>query len=514
MFATDALSSSGLAFIDKNVGSYNKTVTANGVRVLDGNGGFNYSVTYVSNTNSTINPRALIVAAQTADKIYDGSTTASATLSDNRVHGDLLTLSLDPSLTGANFADKNAAIGKTVNVVGIQVAGTDAGNYTANTTAISRANVTPKTLTVVAAGQNKVYDGNTVGLLTLTTSGVVDGDNVQLAGRGTFADANAGTAKVVAVSNIIASGADARNYSLNNSSASTAADITPKIITVTASGTNKIYDGSTTDQVVLQSRGVLAQDLSAVDFSGTANFSSKNVGVGKVVAVTNVSASGSQSSNYQIANSTVLTNATITAKNITVAASGSEKVYDGSARDEVTLSSNGVISGDTVRFANTSAVFADKNVGDGKTVTVSGIGLSGTDAQNYTSNTRAITTANITPKGLTVLAAGINKVYDGGTTGAASLRSNEVVKGDNLRLTGSASFEDANAGTAKTVAVTDITATGTDARNYSLDNTSASTIASITPKLITVKAIGIDKNNARKTSAMGTLRRNGGWTQT
>jgi len=52
-------------------------------------------------------------------------------------------------------------------------------------------------------------------------------------------------------------------------------------------------------------------------------------------------------------------------------------------------------------------------VGTGKPVSVSGISISGTDAGNYTFNTTASATANITAKSLTVSASGINKVYDG-----------------------------------------------------------------------------------------------------
>jgi hypothetical protein len=42
-----------------------------------------------------------------------------------------------------------------------------------------------------------------------------------------------------------------------------------------------------------------------------------------------------------------------------------------------------------------------RNVGTGKTVTVSGLALSGADAGNYML-TQPVTTANITTKGLTV----------------------------------------------------------------------------------------------------------------
>ena len=56
----------------------------------------------------------------------------------------------------------------------------------------------------------------------------------------------------------------------------------------------------------------------------------------------------------------------------------------------VTLGDNR-ISGDVLTLASTSASFADKNVGTGKTVSVTGISLSGTDAANYSFNTSAVT---------------------------------------------------------------------------------------------------------------------------
>jgi hypothetical protein len=50
------------------------------------------------------------------------------------------------------------------------------------------------------------------------------------------------------------------------------------------------------------------------------------------------------------------------------------------------------------------ASFADKNVGNGKAVSVSGISVGGGDASNYSFNATANTTANITAKALTVSA--------------------------------------------------------------------------------------------------------------
>ena len=56
---------------------------------------------------------------------------------------------------------------------------------------------------------------------------------------------------------------------------------------------------------------------------------------------------------------------------------------------------SGVVSGDTVTLNTPSATFSDKDAGNGKTVTMSGISISGTDVANYDlQNFTATTTAN------------------------------------------------------------------------------------------------------------------------
>jgi len=69
-----------------------------------------------------------------------------------------------------------------------------------------------------------------------------------------------------------------------------------------------------------------------------------------------------------------------------------------------------------VSFNNGSAdaVFTDKNVGAGKTVTISGLTIGGADAGNY-SLTQPTTTANITARDITVKAINSSKTYDGTT---------------------------------------------------------------------------------------------------
>src|SRR5262249_58353529 len=118
----------------------------------------------------------------------------------------------------------------------------------------------------------------------------------------------------------------------------------------------------------------------------------------------------------------------------------------------------------------TRATFADKDVGTGKGVSVSGISISGTDAGNYTFNTTATTTADITARALTVSAHGVNKVYDG-TTAATVTFTDDRVAGDVFTVSDSASFSDKNVGTGKPGTGTDISLHGTDACTYTVNTT-------------------------------------------
>src|SRR5205814_4787202 len=117
----------------------------------------NYTANTTASTTADITARSLVVSATGVNRVYDGGTNATVTLSDNRVASD----SLSASYTSASFANKNIGAAKTVSVSGIAISGTDAANYTANTTATTTADITARSLTVSATGVNRVYDGTT-----------------------------------------------------------------------------------------------------------------------------------------------------------------------------------------------------------------------------------------------------------------------------------------------------------------------------------------------------------------
>src|SRR5439155_1709511 len=156
---------------------------------------------------------------------------------------------------------------------------------------------------------------------------------------------------------------------------------------------------------------------------------------------------------------------------LTASITANIKVYDGTTPATIaTPSVSGVIGSDTVNLSGGTATFSDKNVANGKTVTATGLNLSGTAAGNYQlASTSATTTADITAKGLTV--SGVtahNKVYDGTTVATLDLSSVTlvgVVSGDGVTLDTNnvaGAFADADAASNKLVTLSGLTLSGAD----------------------------------------------------
>ena len=106
---------------------------------------------------------------------------------------------------------------------------------------------------------------------------------------------------------------------------------------------------------------------------------------------------GGLASNYNIsAGQTTTSN--ITAKALTVSGiTASNKTYDGNtnATTNVTSASySGLVSGDNF-VVSATGTFDNKNIGTGKTVTLSS-SYSGSDVSNYSVTNQSSTTANVT----------------------------------------------------------------------------------------------------------------------
>ena len=381
------------------------------------------------------------------------------------------------------------------------------------------ANITAKSLTGSFTAQDKQYDGNnSATVLTRSLSGVIVPDVVTLTGgTATFSDKNVGSGKTVTLTGATLSGADAGNYVLGSVSTTTA-NITAKNLTISGAVANsKQYDGNATATVNVTGAslvGVITPDVVTINSSGyTANFNNKNVGTGKPVTVTGVTLLGADAGNYTVTQPSGLT-ANITAKNLTISgAIADSKQYDGNAiatLDFTGASLVGVILPDVVTINNSgySATFNNKDVGNSKPVTVTGVTLLGGDAGNYTLSQPSGLTANITAKNLTISGAAANsKQYDGNNSATVNFTGASlvgVIAFDVVSINSSgysATFNNKNVGTAKAVTVTGVALSGADAGNYTVSQPSGLT-ADITAKNLTISgAIANNKQYDGNTTA-------------
>ncbi|WP_219114897.1 YDG domain-containing protein [Janthinobacterium sp. UMAB-56] len=486
LVAGDQVGMAGLlgSFRDKNFGTGKVVDYQVATGQLTGQDASNYVLNGNSGTTTAdITARTLNVNFTGVNKTYDGTTGAQVIFGDDRVQGDVLSVSGSTA-----FGDKSVGVGKVVTVTNVGVSGSDAGNYVLGASAgNTTADIAARVLNYgVTGAQSRVYDGSLQAALNGDFEGLVAGDQVGMAGLlGSFRDKNVGSGKVVdyQVATGQLTGQDASNYVLNGNSGTTTADITARTLLVNFTGVNKTYDGTTGAQVIFGDDRVQG-DVLAV--AGSAAFGDKNVGVGKTVTVTNVGVSGGDAGNYVLNGHTGSITADIGARALNLSGVAGNKVYDGTTGAQLSFGDDRV-AGDSLT-ASAVANFSDKNVGAAKAVQLSSVALTGADAGNYFIVLPTGLLASITPASLTL--AGVNaagKVYDGTTNAAVSASARGVLGQDVVSVVGgSGSFADKNAATGKLVTASGFRLAGADAGNYTLETTGGTAQATITQKQLSI----------------------------
>ncbi|MCW2367150.1 filamentous hemagglutinin family protein [Sphingobium sp. B7D2B] len=512
------------AFNSKNAGS--RTLQVDHWTVEDGNGGGNYAVVLGTAASGSIAQKLLSGSLTgTVSKVYDRTT--SATLQPVNIAGVIAGDDLVVTTASADFANANVGTGKTVTVSGMQLTGTDAANYVLNATSASAdiGTITPRQVNVTVTGHgSKTYDGNAnlalsqFGSLALiladgdaATQGMLSADGLGLDSStlsAAFADRNAGNGKAVTLSGFSLTNNSLGNYALTSTSALGLADIARATLTLNAVSDSKIYDGTTTSNGVVQWNGLIASD----SLSATQAFDSKNAGNRQLVVDHFTIDDGNNGANYFVVRNTAA--GTISRKQISATLTGAvSKVYDGTTT-AILLPSNlvDIVSGDAVAVTASTANYADRNVGTGKLVTVSGIQLSGADATNYDllSDNASAYVGTISARQITVSATGLGaKTYDGtsmlggnqmgtiqllvadGDSTTQNLMAADGIVVDLSGLTGA--LADRNAGTGKSVTLSGYTLTGNDFGNYVFASSSAFGVADVARAALTLNAVSDQK---------------------
>lgn len=288
------------SFSDANAAA-NKSVSVN--YSLNGQHASNYWLQNNTMTASITPKEVSIIGISIDNKPYDGTNSATisgiANLSE-LITNDLFTVTIAGNPT-ATFNDASLGMNKPITVVGYELQGMQAGNYSLLQPSTLTANIVAKTITISGLIINdKVYDRS----LTATISGIpiLNGiiaselSSVELTGTlvATFDTFNVGTNKTVTITGGVLSGVASGNYTI--APLTSTASITKKPLTIAnAIANDKAYDGNTTASITGVLEGVIAPDVVNLNLTGTYNDAA--IGTNKPVTSTSTIV-GTNASNY------------------------------------------------------------------------------------------------------------------------------------------------------------------------------------------------------------------------
>ncbi len=384
----------GLTASSKNAGAYN--LTASGSLVSEEN----YTISYGSGT-LTVGKAALTVAAGTDSKTYDAGTTSTGTVTVTGLQGS-------DTITGKSqaFDSKNAGA-RTLSVTGYTVNDGNSGNNYTVTTQTASGTIARAALTLAAGTDSKTYDGGTTSTGTVTATGLKGADTVTGKSQA-FNSKNAGTQTISVAGYTINDGNSGNNYTVTTQTAS--GTIAKAALTLTAVTDSKTYDATTASTGTVGVTGLKGSDTVT---GKTQAFNSKNAGTQTISVAGYTINDGNGGGNYTVTTQTA--SGTIAKAALTAGLTGTiTKTYDTTLSATLTAGNytlSGIKGNDTVVLNNPAlGSYADGNAGTGKTVTVTGLALSGTDAGNYTLNTSASANiGSITARQLTLTADNLGK---------------------------------------------------------------------------------------------------------
>jgi filamentous hemagglutinin family protein len=350
-FATTATSTSG-------IGSY--AVAGSGLSANHGN--YVFAQAPSNGTALTITPAALLVTANNTSKLYDGQAYSggNGVSYSGFVNGENAGV-LSGSLSYGGSAQGAVNTGS----YSLLPQGLTASNYSLSF-APGTLSITPASLSVITGALTgstaKVYDGTTLATLVpgnYLLSGFVAGEGANVTKTtGSYADANAGSGKLVTVSlspgDFAATGStNLANYSLPGSVSGSIGTITPAPLVLGATAASKTYDGNTSAAGTPLVIGLMGTD----SITGLAQaFTDKNAGSGKTVTVTPgwTLNDGAGGANYSVSTSSSQAGSVAPAT-LTVSAGPIQQVQGG-APVALTGTVGGFVAGETQQSATTGTL--------------------------------------------------------------------------------------------------------------------------------------------------------------
>ena len=437
----------------------------------------NYNITFAAGT-LTVNQKEVGLTWSDTPLTYNGSPQKPTATATGLVNGDEIGVSVTGEQTNA---------GENYTATASALTGTKAGNYklpASNTHSFS-INGASMSDEVSATGYTGTYDAAEHNITVTAPSGATvkyrttgSGD-YDLAENPAFTDAGTHTVYYQVTK---------ENYATVTGSAMVQID--PIELTLNWSTDNTFTYNGLPQAPTASIEGVINSDDCTVSVSGA--MTDYNADAYTATAVLN----GTKAGNYTLpADKT--TTFTIGRKDATVTAENQIITYGESIAtgiDKVTIT--GLVNEDTLTAITLNPSTNDATTSGTITPVLATIKKDTTDVTNnynitYTDGSLTINKKQITISGI----AASDKTYDGTTN--ANLDYSGIdwaacgrVGSDNLTVSATGTFSDANIGTGKTVTISDLTLSGAKADNYELaeNGQQTSTTADITAKELTIKA--------------------------
>jgi hypothetical protein len=470
---TVTFGNTGASFADRHVAKdssgnvVGKTVTVSGLS-LGGDDASNYALSSPSvTTTAKITPKALTLAAVTDSKTYDGTTNSTGTVTAAALESvDTVTATqsfVSKDVLGTGGSTLQVKSGYTVND------GNGGNNYTVSTTTTA-GTIAKANLSVIAnADARFVTLGDAPNYNGVSYSGLVNGETKAVLGGTlniTRTNASTNVAAGTYAGTLVASGLTSGNYNISYANGDytivPANQLLIRTGNVSTGNVSTVYGTAPTYSTTAQYLEIKPDNTSVIhtlNQTGSGNSYTFSDGAGGSVSTVlkpytvtsgSTTAAGVSSSGITVVgNSSVLDTSpvitgsnftgapvyvgvlTVTPKDLTADMTASNKVYDGGVLTTASGSSIDIVTGDKVSFANTSATFANKNAGTGKTVTVTGITIGDTDAGNYVlQNSTASATADVSKKDATITGTATSTTYNGLTQTQAAATSDGFLSGD------------------------------------------------------------------------------------
>ncbi|MBP5462611.1 MAG: hypothetical protein J6Y20_10855, partial [Lachnospiraceae bacterium] len=203
---------------------------------------FCYDIEYVNGELKILAQNEIIITAENADKEYDGTelTSDTYTLTGSLDEGDtIVSVDFDGSQTKAGTSENTPSNAKIVNAKGEDVTYKYSIEYEAG-----ELTVTPKSITITAGSDTKVYDGTPLTKDSYTNTSLAENDSIErvtVNGSQTIAGESDNVPSEAKIVN--ADGEDVTSsYDIKYKNG--ALEVTPKPITITADSAEKVYDGT------------------------------------------------------------------------------------------------------------------------------------------------------------------------------------------------------------------------------------------------------------------------------